>query len=373
MNISVDAFPLTVKTLSGISNYIRNILLNLLRLNRKNAYFLYSKNPIEFAHGGNITLRFNPDAKESSKSYENTLWLFSEGVRLMKKDKINLFWGTRQMLPPYMPGGIRKVLTIYDLVPYYFPETMEFYNRFVMKLFFSRSVKAADHIITISEASARSLTEVLGVSEKKMSVIYPAADGYVLLDKTDSAEYISEKYGTNKNYVLTVSTVEPRKNLKTLFRAFAELRGAGFQLLIAGASGWKTSAIHGEYERLELTEKEVKFLGYVPDEDMNKLYSGAALFVFPSIYEGFGIPPLEAMASGTPVIGSNSSSLPEVAGDAGILLDPYDISAWKENIEKIMSDPALQNGMRLKGIERAGLFSWEKSARQTLQVFERFA
>jgi glycosyltransferase involved in cell wall biosynthesis len=373
MNIAVDAFPLTEQRYSGIPNYLTNIFSCIASINVGTKFYFYAIKDFFLPQGGPELKRFARGMGSTVKSYENTLWLFTKGARMMKKDDIDIFWGTRQMLPPCMPSGIRKVLTVYDLVPYYFPETMESYNRVVMKLLFSRSVKAADHIMTISRASARSLQNILKVPEERITVIYPAADGYVPLDRADSSAYISEKYGTNRIYILTVSTVEPRKNLKTLLKVFAELRDPGFQLLIAGASGWKTSGVHEEYERLGLREDNVKFLGYVPDEDMNKLYSGAGLFVFPSLYEGFGIPPLEAMASGTPVIVSSSSSLPEVVGDAGILVDPYDIAGWKENIAKVTSDAELQNEMRLKGIERAKLFSWEKSARQTLQVFERFA
>ena len=369
MNIAVDAFPLMVGTASGIPNYVRNTLLRLLAIDRENQYFLYCRNPFKFEDYNNLAKRFSTYATDTSSSYGNTLWLFSQGVRLMRRDKIDIFWGTRQMLPPYLPGGIKKVLVSYDLVWHYFPETMETYNRLVSSVFFRRSIKSSDHIITISEASARSLRDVLEVEPDKISIAYPAAD-YCPLDKDGSAKYISEKYGTQKEYILTVGTVEPRKNLSFLMTAISGLRGKGYQLLIAGASGWKTSALHSEYERLGLTEKEVKFLGYIPDCDMNRLYSGARLFLFPSVYEGFGIPPLEAMASGTPVIASNASSLPEVTGNPQIQLSPHDIEGWRDMIVNVMSDSELQNRMIVHGLERNKLFSWEESARRTLKVFE---
>jgi glycosyltransferase involved in cell wall biosynthesis len=206
----------------------------------------------------------------------------------MEKDKIDILWGTRHMLPPYVPKRIRKVLTVHDLVWHYFPETMDRYNLLVMKLFADRSIRAADHIIAVSEATARGIVEAVGVPREKISVIYHGAGAYVPLDRKSSAEYISSKYNTRQDYILTVGTVEPRKNLKTLLAVFSQFRKEGVpQLLIAGASGWKTSSIYGEYQRLGLSEKEVKFLGYVPDEDMNRLYSGARLFLFPSVYEGF--------------------------------------------------------------------------------------
>ncbi|MFA5353743.1 MAG: glycosyltransferase family 1 protein, partial [Thermodesulfovibrionales bacterium] len=329
---------------------------------RGNNYFLYCRNPFQLENQGSCYTRFSKNATEKTTSYGNTLWLFTEGVRLMKKDGIDIFWGTRQMLPPYLPGKTKKILVVYDLVWHYFPETMEHYNRMIAKFLFKRAIREADHIVTISEATASSLVEIVGVPREKVSLIYPAAGAYARLAKNDSSDYIADKYGAGRDYILTVSTVEPRKNLKTLLRVFSELKGEGLQLLVAGASGWKNSFIYQEYERLGLTERDVKFLGYVPDEDMNRLYSGAQLFVFPSIYEGFGMPVLEAMASGTPVIVSNASSLPEVAGDSGILLDPHDEKGWKEAIIKVISGRDLQKKMIREGLERVKLFSWDESA-----------
>jgi glycosyltransferase involved in cell wall biosynthesis len=372
MKIAVDAFPLTTKTASGIPNYTRNILRSMVGLDADHEYFLYCKNPFGFDEAPNIYPRLGSTPEANSSSYGNTLWLFNKGVWIMKKDGIDLFWGTRQMLPPVLPG-MRTLLTAYDLVWHYYPETMERYNLLVTKILAKRSIVSAEHIITISESTSRDLTKVLGVPREKIDVIYPAADQYIPLDKDESADYISEKYGTNRNYVLTVSTVEPRKNLPTLLKAFSGLKSEGIQLLIAGASGWKTSSIHNLYDELGLTEKEVKFLGYVPDEDMNRLYSGARLFVFPSIYEGFGIPALEALSSGTPLIVSDRSSLPEVAGDAGVQLDPYDVEGWRAAISEVMADSELQHRMSGQGIEQAKRFSWEESARKTLKVLERYA
>lgn len=371
MNIAIDAFPLTERATSGIPNYVKRLLLDLTANDKTNRYFFYSKNSFGWPRKSNIFMRCGSSTKGLSGSFVNTLWLFAGGVRMMKKDGAGIFCGTRQMLPPYLPSRVKKVLMVYDLVWHYYPETMDWYNRLVAKLIFRKSITKADHIITISEATANALGKILNVSRDRITIAYPAADGYQPLDKSASLEYISQKYGVNKKYVLTVSTVEPRKNLVTLLNVFAELKSSDFQLLIAGASGWKTSAIYSKYNELGLSENEVKFLGYVPDEDMNRLYSGARLFVFPSVYEGFGIPPLEAMASGTPVIVSNSSSLPEVVGDAGVLLDPYDADAWSATISVIMSDVSMQDEMIEKGIKRAGVFSWESSALKTLMVFER--
>ncbi len=372
MNIAVDASPLAARTSSGIPNYVKNILMSLQGLDKNNNYYLYFKNPLEFTLSQNFTMRCSPHSAEDSTSYGGTTWLFTQGIRLMKKDKADIFWGTRHMLPPYVPRGIRKILTVHDLVWHYYPETMDRYNLLIMKLLADRSIKAADHIIGVSSASADAIVEIAGIRREKITVIHHGADGYIPLDKNGSAEFIAGKYKTGTQYVLTVSTVEPRKNLKMLLGVFARLKGADHQLIIAGASGWKTSSIYKEYERLGLSERDVLFLGHVPDEDMNALYSGAKLFVFPSVYEGFGMPPLEAMAAGTPVIVSNTSSLPEVAGDSGILLDPHDADGWRESISRVLSDPLLQEKLIAGGLKRSRLFSWKAAAQQTLEVFERF-
>ncbi|MDA8078242.1 MAG: glycosyltransferase family 1 protein [Nitrospiraceae bacterium] len=373
MNIAIDAFSLSEKASSGISNYLKNMASVIMERDRHNNYFLYTRNSFDFSSYANCMLRCADTFGEASGSHRNTLWLFSKGVQLMVKDKIDVFWAARQMLPPYVPAAIKKVLTVYDLVWYYYPETMNRYNRLVSKLIFKKSIDKADHIITISKASADALREVLNVPDNKITIAYPAADRFAPLDKVASSEFIAQKYGANKNYALTVSTVEPRKNLGTLLRAFSGQKIPDIQLLIAGASGWKTTSIYSEYRNFGLSEERIKFLGYVPDEDMNRLYSGAQLFVFPSIYEGFGMPPLEAMASGTPVIASNSSSLPEIAEGSGILLDPCDVDAWRDAILTVMSDESLQDAMIKKGLKKAKLFSWEKSAEQILNIFEKFS
>lgn len=368
LHVAVDAFPLASHIHSGIPKYVFKTLEALAALDKDNRYFLYSFSDFDFPAGGNVEKRRLYPTK--GKALGGMTWFFTLGVLQMAKDKTDIFWGTRQMLPLFLPKKTKKIVTVYDLVWHYYPETMQRGNLLQIRLFTRRSIKSADHIITISQATANSLTEVVGVPRERVRVIYPAADGYAPMDKDESSEYISQKYGISKNYILTVSTVEPRKNLNLLLRVFGGLKERGYQLVVAGASGWRTSSILEEYEKLGLTEKEVKFLGYVPDEDMNRLYSGARLFVFPSLYEGFGMPPLEAMASGTAVIVSDSSSLPEVAGEAGILLPPNDEAAWTNAIVRVMDDEALGERMREAGVERAKLFSWEKAAREILDVFK---
>lgn len=371
MRIGIDAFVLTVKRSSGIPNYLRNILSQFLKIDR-HLFFLYNKNFFNLSiNSPNILTRYGNSSHDVSTSYGNTIWLFTKGIYLMKKDKLDIFWGPRQILPIYMPPKIKKIVTIHDLVWIYYPQTMEMYNKIVMQILGPKTIQKADHIITVSNSTANSIIEHFNINPDKITVVYHGCDQYKPLDKKISAEYIANKYKISSNYILTVCTLEPRKNLKTILEVFKDFKKTGFQFVIAGAFGWKYSKIMALYNKLGFSENQVKFLGYVQDEDMNKLYSGAILFVFPSIYEGFGLPPLEAMASGTPVIVSNSSSLPEIVGDAGILVNPFDIKEWKEAILKVLSDSTFYNLKKEQGLKRAKNFTWQSSASKILDIFEK--
>lgn len=369
MNVAIDAFPLTEEKASGIHNYLKSILFSPAFTDAGNTFYLYCKNDFSFPHDGSVVKRFARQKGRRVKSFENTLWLFTRGMKIMRGDNIDVFWGTRHMIPPFLPKGAKKVLTVHDVAWRYFPETMDRYNLLVMKLLAARSIRTADHIIADSHATARSIARFFAVPSSRMTVIHLAADQFSPLGKEKSAAYISRKYDTKKRYVLTVGTIEPRKNLITLIRVFAALKCPDIQLLIAGAGGWNNSSLYKEYKELGLSEERVKFLGFVPDADMNRLYSGAALFVFPSIYEGFGMPPLEAMSSGTPVISSDAASLPEVMGEAGILLAPTKVNVWRKTILEVLGNDKLVRTMVQKGLEQAALFSWRKSAEETLRVF----
>jgi glycosyltransferase involved in cell wall biosynthesis len=181
---------------------------------------------------------------------------------------------------------------------------------------------------------------------------------------------MASKYGTSENYICAVGTVEPRKNLVTLLEAVAILRRGkwNYQLVLAGMPGWKNSGVYDTVKRLRLADADVLFLGHVPDDDMPLLYCGSRLFVFPSLYEGFGIPLAEAMACGTPVVASNSSSIPEVVQDAAVLVSPRSPEEFAGAIRRVLSDSGLRGLLIARGLRRAAEFSWESSARKVLDV-----
>ena len=231
----------------------------------------------------------------------------------------------------------------------------------------------ADRIIAISQNTKKDLVEYFNVRDDRIDVIPLAArKDFHPRSMTKVQAFVSEHWGLDKPYLLSVGTIEPRKNLKHLIRVYCslpeEIRN-DYQLVIAGGEGWLSSDIYQWIVEIG-AESSIRFLEYVGLE-LPWLYCGATCFIYPSLYEGFGMPPLEAMACGTPVITSNTSSLPEVAGDAAILIDPQSEEELASAISQIVSDPALRQTMSNKGLDRAQVFSWEQIAKDTLEVYKK--
>ena len=282
---------------------------------------------------------------------------------------IDLFHATSFIMPPLKRA--KGVLTIYDLTFKIFPE----YHAKGMQAFtrdIQRYVDRSDCIIAISEHTKRDVMEYLGIPEERIRVTLLAADEqYRVIDEPEAIKAVVGTYGIDREYILYTGTLEPRKNIVSLVRAFDVLKkesGIPHRLVIAGKKGWLFDNIFSTVEDLGLLD-EVIFTGYVPEEDLPYLYNGASLFAYPSKYEGFGLPPLEAMACGCPVVSSNTSSLPEVVGNAGLMVDPERTTDLAEAMLKALSDSSLRGSMRSRGIERAAMFSWKRCARETLDVY----
>ena len=242
------------------------------------------------------------------------------------------------------------------------------------KIFNFIAVRVADKIITISHHSKRDIVKLLHVPEEKVAVTYLAiGPEFRPMDKKACHAEINNRYGLSDcEYIVSVGELHPGKNYTRLIRAFSKLKKNKkfpYKLLIAGKKGWNYEEIFNTVNALHL-EKEVIFTGYVAAEELPIIYNGATLSVYPSLYEGFGLPPLEAMACGTPLISSNSSSLPEVVGNGGIMVDPYDVDAMAEKIDQVLSDKKKQVELIHKGFQQTKKFSWEKTARETLKIYE---
>jgi len=265
----------------------------------------------------------------------------------------------------------KYVITVHDLIPLVFPQTRPYRVFLIYKYLLPRTLRKADKIIAVSNSTKSDLIKFFNLPSEKIEVIYEAADERfkVLID--DDVRDIKQKYNLTFPFILYVSGLAPHKNLITLIKAFHKVKPKGIdhKLVITGKKRWKYKEIFDSIDALHLQD-DVIFTGYVPDEDLPGLYNAADLFVYPSLYEGFGLPPLEAMACGCPVIVSNTSSLSEVVGDSGILFDPYDVEELADCILNVLKNIKFKEKMIKKGLSRAKLFSWEKCTKSTLCVYE---
>jgi len=275
-------------------------------------------------------------------------------------------------IPPFR-RNCHSVITIHDLAFLLYPQFMtpdsaRYYSQI------DQAVRNTDHIIAVSESTRRDLIRLLGVPEEKTSVIYEAANPlFQPIDKELARRHVAERHGVQGDYILFVSTIEPRKNVPTLLRAYRQFLDdykVPVKLVLAGAWGWLYDDVIALVKELHL-EEECVFLGRVSTSDLLYLYNGARLLVQPSYYEGFGLVPLEAMACGVPTVVSNVSSLPEVVGDAAILVEPDNIADITAAMWTAHSDEARRADMIAKGFKRAACFSWRRTAEETLAVYRK--
>jgi glycosyltransferase involved in cell wall biosynthesis len=272
---------------------------------------------------------------------------------------------------------VPTVVTVHDLIPLLLPAyrgspLVRLYTRLV-----AAAARRAEAIITVSQASKRDIVRCLRIPPERIHVTYEAAgDAFRPTENKVQLKVVCQKYALPERYLLYLGGFDQRKNLSTLLRAFAMLvnRQPQVRLVIAGRLSGRDSPLFPDPRRLagELgIEEKVIFTGWVPEEDKPALLSGATAFVFPSLYEGFGLPPLEALACGTPVIASNCSSLPEVVGEGGILVEPTDVKALAEAMEVLLVDDALRAELRKRALAQAARFSWQQTAVVTLTVYRK--
>lgn len=282
--------------------------------------------------------------------------------------KVDLFHATDFVLPPTLPQT-RTLLTVHDLSFVRVPEAASPRLKAYLDAVVPRSVCRADHVLADSQATKEDLIELYGIQSDKITVLLSGVDPR--FKRTSLSLTTRNKYQIgDRPYILSVGTVQPRKNYGRLIQALARLRADGLDLslVIIGGKGWLTDPI---YETLGQTgmREFVRFTGFVDEADLPALYSGAACFAFPSLYEGFGLPILEAMACGVPVVTSNLSSLPEVAGDTALMVDPYDLDALTDALRHLIEDSALRERLIAGGYERARQFTWRASADHLRQIY----
>lgn len=277
--------------------------------------------------------------------------------------------------PPFgWPAATRRVVTIHDMIPFVYPETHARLTNLLFQHYIPRTLHNVDAIVTVSEASKRDILRYYPVVEDKVHVIHNGISPSFHPRTIDEVAAARAKYDLPERYILSVGALQQRKNLATLFRAYQHMlqRGTAHHLVIVGKAAWKTDDTFAALHDLGL-EEHVSFTGYVADEDLPAIYTGADVFAFPSLYEGFGLPPLEAMACGTPVVVSKQSSLPEVVGDAGLLVDPCDAVGFTNAIEAVLTDSTLSSMLSDLGLKRASRFSWERAAVDHLDLYRHLS
>lgn len=284
-----------------------------------------------------------------------------------------LFLTTDSKVPLLLPNNAEVLSVITDLAVFRMPEVYRFSRVLLWKQQYRALCRRADRFIAISEFTKREMTELLGIPKNRIRVLYCAAPEHVVQVCFSSVlNALREKYHLPERYILFVGNFNPRKNLKRLITAFDLMKqrsGLPISLVIAGGQGWKFDPLNA-LKGVSFAQ-DVNFIGYVPDEEIAALYSAAELFVFPSLYEGFGIPVIEAQKCGTPVITSNTSALPEIGGDAAVYVDPLNVDELAHEMEIVLQSNTLRESLIAKGKENAARFSWEESAQQLTDYIER--
>ncbi len=276
--------------------------------------------------------------------------------------------------PPFAPCPV--VATIHDISFEHLPETFKRRSRWQLRLTVRRTARQAAHVITPSEFTRQDIIRTYGLLPERVSVI-PLAAAAHLAPVEDAGEIarVKGRYGITGEYILAVGSIQPRKNLTRLVAAYSGLRRARSQaklpqLVLVGKRAWLYEETLRAVETCGIASQTI-FTDYVPECDLPALYSGALCFVYPSYFEGFGLPPLEAMQCGAPVITGNQTSLPEVVGDAGLLIDPFDTDALTAALARLLDDEQLRDELRARSLRRAALYNWRDTARMTLQVYQR--
>jgi len=362
MKILVDAHEGFREQVTGIGMYARNLVAQLSRLKSPHqiTYLLMNGQRVDPAI-------FEENSVRSLWSLQNrTFWSQVRiPIHLLTYSCI-LFHTMDHKLP--LLSRNRNVVTIYDLAFFKYPETVNKLHLMRYKQFTADAIRRADRIIAISQSTKCDLMEMFDIRQDAIDVTPLAPDARLF-----HPGVLPE--GRKEKYILAVGTLQPRKNYPMLIRAFNRVcsqAGEVLELLIVGRQGWMWDDIIREAEK-SAWRARIQFLGYLPDKQIARLYAGAEAFVMPSLYEGFGIPPLEAMSCGVPVITSNSSSFPEVVGDAGVMLDPNDETLWADTILKILGDRELRNELKGRGLAKAAQFSWQRTALTTMQTYQKTA
>ena len=364
MLIGVDARNLC-GSLSGIGRYTGELLERMVSMGH--SWIFYSHAPL------NLAVWDRPNIKVETLNFTGRIprmiWAQTYLPLLANNHNIDIFWSPAHRIPGLLSNTIVKVVTIHDLVWRHAPETMRPLSKFMDSLLMPLAVDYADAVIAVSEHTKMAIVKEIPNSAHKISTI-PL--GHTIRVPVFSGLSRLPQNVVDKNFILFVGTHEPRKNLKRLLEAYSTISLGilgSLKLVIVGGKGWGGVSVADYVERFNLGNRVI-ILGYVDDHVLKLLYKSALLLVMPSLYEGFGLPLLEAMSAGTPVLTSNCSSMPEVVGDAAILVDPQSIDSIRDGIVSVVTDEKLRINLTGLGLKQSSKFDWDASAAMTLKVFE---
>ncbi|MEK7644108.1 MAG: glycosyltransferase family 1 protein [Patescibacteria group bacterium] len=377
MRIGIDIRSLMAPERTGVGEYVFQLLNALFFLDKENEYWLFYNSHEDVS--ANIPGWNQENVRFVSTKYPNKLlnfglsaagWPRLDKLIERRSGALDVFFSPNLNFTAVSPK-IKFILTIHDLSFEFFPDCFSAKQRIWHKIINPRKqCRRADLILTPSDNTRRDLIKEYGIDEKKVKRIYPGLSGAFLRDEKiiGDEQRVRTKYGLPDKYILYLGTIEPRKNVVGIIEAYREanLLARGFELIIAGAKGWKYE------ETIELMNKTagVKYIGYVDEGDKAVLYRMASLFAYPSFYEGFGFPVVEAMASGVPVITGNRSALVEAGGDGVYLVNPYNVSEIATGMKLMLENNRIAELYRSRGLEQARKFRWESTARELLEILK---
>ncbi len=368
MKIGIDGRAAKWYRGTGIGTYTYQLIKSLSSIDDINDYLIFMPKGLKTE----LSLAHNFTFADISAGCSFNFWDEVNIPNILSDKGIDIYHVPQNGVGLSLEKACPSIITLHDVIPYRLPETVS--KRYI-KIFSENIpsiVEACEGIITVSNFSKQDIMKAFNYTEDKIQVTYLAAESiYKPMDKTFSKAFLKRKYALENKYILYVGGFSPRKNISGLIRAYSIFADKyNVKLVIAGTRGKSYEDYLELVQNLKITDKVV-FPGFIPTQDLPFFYSGAEVFVYPSFYEGFGLPPVEAMACGTPVISSNVTSMPEIIGDAGILVDPKDVIELSKAIEGVLLDKDLWQRLSKHGIKRAAYFSWKKNAMETLSFYNR--
>lgn len=367
MNIAIYANEISRKGVSGVKTYSWEIINNLLKVDEKNVYTLYAEKDISPAINCSRA-RFSRPGKKKR------FWAFTVFPHLVRRDRPDVAFVPIQIFPflCLLKNKPKVVVTVHDVAFNLFPEHFTLLRRRILKWHTYLAVKLADKVIVPSHATKNDILRFYKVNPEKIKVVYHGYSRSLAAQGKKNDPRVIGLVG-DRPFILFVGSVQPRKNITGLVHSFEMLKATGnfddFKLVICGGKGWLYKRIFAEIDRSPASS-DIVVVGNAGNDLLASLYANATVFVMPSLYEGFGLPVLEAMSLGDPVICADNSSLSEVAGGAALLVDGYSVEDMYRKLEMVLTDKKLRQQLSMKSLERAKDFSWEKAARETLSVIE---